>query len=502
MDYFCLIQSAVSYIESRVRETIDHESMCLALGVSVPHFRDVFRKRTDIPLARYILERRFSNAAFELAYTDRKILDVSLDYGFESYDTFTRAFTRIVGMTPSDFRRAGICVGRVKISAGAFGPGMKKAGGSPSFPVSPEETMTDAVTEKTDDSCVLFGVQKVQYTYEESTPFPAVLRSCLNYMGQDIRYARLMAATGAAFRLRWNLTQWDGGNVDIMNIYEKREEAYIRGFQAAGREWRFLWQTGNTRKEDFEEFIKIEIDAGRPVIALGIIGPPEAAIVCGYRNGGKTLLGWNFFQENPEYAGDAKTDDSGYFICDTWWENPETRLLMSIGEERATGLGARELLENAYAVLTNERMGDYAGGQQAYTAWALAMANDGEFSTKMPLPKLFERLMCQNDAMTMVGEGRAYAACFMRETEEELSKAGKIELAELAAKAARCFDAEFKLVQEMLHLPGIDNTGEEHVRFFAKNETRKAIVSRIYSARDFDKEAAETIGEMLKRWDD
>ena len=54
-------------------------------------------------------------------------------------------------------------------------------------------------------------------------------------------------------------------------------------------------------KSEFISFIKAKIDSGFPCIALGIIGPPEACIITGYRNNGDVLLGWNFFQDNPEY---------------------------------------------------------------------------------------------------------------------------------------------------------------------------------------------------------
>lgn len=304
---------------------------------------------------------------------------------------------------------------------------------------------------------------------------------------------------GAAFRLRWNLGFWDGGNVDIENIYEDREEAYARGFRASGRAWRFLWREKETNKDDFRAFIKREIDEGRPVIALGIIGPPEACIVCGHRNGGDTLLGWNFFQENPEFAGDAKIDESGYFISDSWWENPQTTLLMAIGEERGSVPELREILENAVTIMTKERVGEYAGGPAAYTVWAAALSDDKEFLPDAPLPQLFERLMCQTDAMTMVGEGRAYAALLMKDVAKEYEARGDKEISALSAKTAALFDGEFGLMRELWALPGFSEPGEAQARALTKPEIRKEIVSRIYRARDLDGEAASTLRALLSK---
>jgi len=77
-------------------------------------------------------------------------------------------------------------------------------------------------------------------------------------------------------------------------------------------------------KDAFIAFIKERIDNGVPVIALGIIGPPEACVITGYRGNGQTLLGWNCFQDSPEFASSVTFDESGYFITSSWWENRDS----------------------------------------------------------------------------------------------------------------------------------------------------------------------------------
>ncbi len=384
MEYYCLMQSAVSYIESRVRSEIDCGELSRSFGVSEAHFRDVFASQMGVPPGRYALSRRVANAAFELSHTDRSVVDIALDYGFDCPDTFTRAFRRETGMTPSSFRSSRVPVGRVRLVAGAYGPGLITTGSLKVIQPAPEERMKKERIEKAGDACVLYGVKKVQFCPEECTPFPAALRSCLNYLGQDVRYPHLMAATGAAFRLRWNASSWDPGNIDIMNVFADPEEAFVRGFRAAGRAFAFLRRDAGATKEDFAAFIRAEIDAGRPVLALGIIGPPEACIVTGYRDGGNTLLGWNFFQEMPEFGGGA-LDESGYFVTDGWWDNPSTRMLMSIGEECAETTAVEELLKTALAVLERESVAHpggcvHLGGQAAYRALAAALSNDADWA--------------------------------------------------------------------------------------------------------------------------
>jgi AraC-like DNA-binding protein len=495
MSYFCLIQAVVAYLENRLKTEIDYQSLAKVTGFSLTHARTVFQTCTGMPLARYILYRKIANAAFEMIHTQRSILEIALDYGFESYDTFTRAFKRVAGVTPSQFRKSGCQVGRIKLTARIYGPGLTQAGtDSRTLPPDSEETLIMKTVEKCEDSCILYGVPRVRYCREECTPFPSVLKACLNYMGQKIGYSHLMAVSGAAFRLRWNSTGWDGGNVDIAVIYANPNEAYERSFQAAGRDYQILERGPDGTKADFIRLIKSELDMGRPVIATGIIGPPEACIITGYRDGGRTLLGWNFFQENPEFAKSTQTDPSGYFICKNWWENPDTTALMAIGETKRVGTSIEDILVNAIAIMSRERVGEYAGGPAAFDAWAGALAAESQFPRDAVLPLLFERLMCQLDAMDMIREGRSYAACFMEWV------AGQDEsLKDTCLEAAAWFKKEANVVNQMSGWLGGWRQGEKQARNLVDSGVRQQLVKLIAEAKQYDVKACGCLKEIVNR---
>jgi len=495
-DYYCLMQSLLSYIEARVGDPPDATDMERVMGISYAHIRDIFKQKSLMPLGKYMLLRRVQNAAFELIHTRKTILQIATEFGFENVDTFTRAFRRVTGLNPSAFRASKAAVGRVKITGGVFGPGIIKKSDLQSSTLM-EEQMMNKEQIKDSNSCILYGVHEVKYCCEEATPFPACLRSVLNYLGQEIDYCSLMATTGASFRLRWNREIWDGGNVDIQIIYEDPTEAFTRGFAGAGRTVTTLHREKQTTKADFIGFIRKEIDSGRPLIALGIIGPPEACIITGYRNNGETLLGWNFFQSRPEFGGGNTIDESGYFVTDQWWENPCTTLLMAVGEEQTNPYTRETLLRNALQILTTENVGPYAGGQAAYTLWAEKMTDDREFGPGLPLPQLFERLMCQNDALTMITEGRFYADYFMRYISACYEKESLPEKAEAAAKAAELFGKIGEIGKSMWSmLEG--KTEEEQARTLATLETRAKIVPLIEKAAQFEKAAAEQIRLLLE----
>lgn len=504
MNYFLFIWSVVNFVEKRVKVNINYSDLERATGFSYRHIRETFKECTKVSLAKYILSRRVANAAFDIVHTDNNLMNIAVEYCFDSYDTFTRAFKRETGITPVDFRKGRYPVGRHILVAGAYGPSILKDRNKQLLPPNKTEVcnnMKDAV--RTDKSCILFGVPKVQYSYEECTPFPSCLRACLNYMGQNIDYTYLMAASGAAFRLRWNTSYWDGGNVDIMCIYEDKLEAFKRSFKAAGRKYNIL-QRESADKETFISFIKNEIDAGRPVIALGIIGPPEACIITGYDNNRDKLLGWNFFQSNPEFAKDVEIHETGYFICDTWWENPNTTALMSIGEDLQTLVSQKDLLINAIDIMTKPKVffdqryssegHEYAGGQAAYDAWARAIGDDKEFSANAILPVLFERIMCQGDAQVMVGEGRSYAAYFT----EWVGKTNQM-VTEECNLAADFFRATAQCAFKMNEVRGGFEQNETTTRKFADPEVRKQIVSLIQEAKENEAKACDLLRFIVQK---
>ena len=124
---FCLIWATVAYIESRVKGDIDAEELARSMGFSLPHLRELFAKHTGMPLSRYILTRRVANAAFALLHSTARVSDIATEYGFACHDTFTRAFRRVTGMTPTQFRKVRPAVTRIKLCAGVYGAGLPDA---------------------------------------------------------------------------------------------------------------------------------------------------------------------------------------------------------------------------------------------------------------------------------------------------------------------------------------------------------------------------------------
>ncbi len=126
MNYYILIWSVCTFVESHVREEIPMEELVRQTGFSLAHIRDVFRKYTGKPLSRYVQERRIANAARELLDTDRTILDIAVQYGFSGRTVFSRAFRRYTDYTPSQFRAEAPVLARVRLCAGVYGTALPR----------------------------------------------------------------------------------------------------------------------------------------------------------------------------------------------------------------------------------------------------------------------------------------------------------------------------------------------------------------------------------------
>ena len=107
MDWIIGMQNAIDYIENNLTETIDYEIVAAQSFSSCYHFQRGFSILCGFTIGEYIRNRRLSLAGTELAASDAKVMDVALKYGYESPDSFAKAFQKFHGMLPSQARNNG-----------------------------------------------------------------------------------------------------------------------------------------------------------------------------------------------------------------------------------------------------------------------------------------------------------------------------------------------------------------------------------------------------------
>lgn len=101
MEWTEAIGRAIEYIETNITEDITVNDIAKEVNLSPFYFQKGFSLLCGFTIAEYIRNRRLSLAGNELAASDINVIDVAMKYGYDSPDSFTRAFTRFHGVTPS-----------------------------------------------------------------------------------------------------------------------------------------------------------------------------------------------------------------------------------------------------------------------------------------------------------------------------------------------------------------------------------------------------------------
>jgi len=108
MDLVTGIQKAIDYIEDHILDELDSNMVAKEVNVSSYHFQRIFHILSGFTLGEYIRYRRLSLAASELQSSERKVIDIALKYGYETSESFSRAFERFHGVLPSAAKEKGV----------------------------------------------------------------------------------------------------------------------------------------------------------------------------------------------------------------------------------------------------------------------------------------------------------------------------------------------------------------------------------------------------------
>lgn len=198
------------------------------------------------------------------------------------------------------------------------------------------------------------------------------------FLGEQYSYHYIVGTSGMGFRLLWNATEWDPGNVGDLQMGSA--EPYRRAFEAAGYAYELLYN-GEQRSGDQVGFLGASLDrdtfrqriieslrdAGRPVIAWGVVGPPEACVITGFDEGGEVLIGWSFFQDRSPEFPEQDFEPSGTFRRRDWFHHA-LGLAVIGGKQEPLPLSEiyRGALEWALEVVRTPMVHSHYNGLRAY----------------------------------------------------------------------------------------------------------------------------------------
>ncbi|MBC7959591.1 MAG: AraC family transcriptional regulator [Vallitaleaceae bacterium] len=107
MDWIEQMRSAIKYMEDHLTEPFDIGTIAKTACSSEFHFQRLFHMITGVTVAEYVRRRRLTLAAQELFVGNEKIIDIAFKYGYDTPESFSKAFRRTHGFSPSTVRKVG-----------------------------------------------------------------------------------------------------------------------------------------------------------------------------------------------------------------------------------------------------------------------------------------------------------------------------------------------------------------------------------------------------------
>ncbi len=207
MDWIDGMQRALDYIEAHLAEDIDYSAVAREAASSPYHFQRVFSILCGYTLGEYIRMRRLTLAGAELADRGIRVIDAAVKYGYDSPDSFAKAFKKFHGVNPSEAPGAALrsfSPLRIKLTLEGASMLHYKIEEKPELILTGykrrfEGSMRD-IQERRDQEEELWVTTRVnQYVLQGLAPDRETSYEVVSNQGDD----------GYDFRIAWELTEFD-----------------------------------------------------------------------------------------------------------------------------------------------------------------------------------------------------------------------------------------------------------------------------------------------------
>jgi AraC family transcriptional regulator len=94
------------YVEEHLADEVSLASLAALVQLSPYHFARAFKQSFGVPPHRYLTDRRIERAKRLLAHRQLAVTEIALEVGFGEASSFTAAFRKSTGETPTDYRRS------------------------------------------------------------------------------------------------------------------------------------------------------------------------------------------------------------------------------------------------------------------------------------------------------------------------------------------------------------------------------------------------------------
>jgi len=274
------MQNAIGFIEDRLLEKPSVEEIAGHAHTSPVNFQRIFSLVTGMTVGDYIRCRRLTLAGRALSETGAKVLDIALQYGYETAESFTKAFTRFHGMTPSAARR-------------------KPAGLKVFMPLHIDINIRGGFDMQRK---LIPNVPVIHYDGNNVALFITLLEAALRGMGEECDKAKLIALSGEGNRFCWTDGAWVFGNESTHAINEAPFETESRALSAIGWKAKYITvqrdadgRCMNTDALQIRHDFVHAIDSGFPVLMRYTEhADSDINVFFGYENDGEKIIGYAY----------------------------------------------------------------------------------------------------------------------------------------------------------------------------------------------------------------
>jgi len=251
MNWINDIQKAIYFIENNLLENISADDVASHIHSSTDYFQRIFNIVTGISISEYIRNRRLTLAGEELKNTQTKVIDIAMKYGYDSSDSFTKAFTRFHGITPASVKAS---VEELKnfqpLSIDIYIKG--------GFNVNRK---------------IIPNIPEVDYYGNEVDYIFNLLTATFAGAGDKIDRAELAVYSGVANRFVWKAGDWNFGYEAMDSIDQTPFETKLRLLRTFGWDARYIkvlrdsdGKPLNTDSEQIRRDFVGSIDVGHPIM--------------------------------------------------------------------------------------------------------------------------------------------------------------------------------------------------------------------------------------------
>ena len=343
------MQSAIGFIEDKLTEVLNIDDIAKSANSSCSNFQKIFSLVTGMAVGDYIRSRRLSLAGKELTESNIKVLDIALKYGYETAESFTKAFIRFHGITPSAAKRKESVLKN-------FAPLSINIDVKGGFEMQRK---------------LIPNVPEIPYDGNNATFFITLLEATLKSIGEDCDKAKLIALSGEGNRFCWTDGAWVFGNEVTESINETPFETENRVLSAIGWQAKYIpvyydkdGKFMNTDATQIRRDFVSAIDKGLPVlIRYKEHDDCDLNVFFGYEDNGQKIIGYNY-NDGFEPGVATPTDISVPVTWDNWEENLTGYILLQskaeTASERNTALSVFRFISN-HARQTREIRGKKVG---------------------------------------------------------------------------------------------------------------------------------------------